>query len=87
MTASTPTPDREVPVDHADAVALARHLFHRYRARCFWHWRPDVVVGADDIAAILHGLRTNGDRQAWLDAARLEAACKGAVFRVDEPCR
>ena len=35
---------------------------------CFWHWRKDLEIGEPDIPAIVKGLRTNGNRQAFLEA-------------------
>jgi len=54
-----------------DRIALARRLFHDYYTMCFWHLRPDLEITADTLPAIIHGLRTNGNRQAFIDSAQL----------------
>ena len=52
-------------------LALAQQAFERFHSRCFWFMREDLRVGEEDIAAIIHGLRAHGNREAFLNAARL----------------
>lgn len=52
-------------------VERAQRLFEQYRAQCFWHMRPDLVVTDADLAAIVHGLRMHGGRAGFLAAEDL----------------
>ncbi len=52
-------------------VREARRAFHRFRARCFWSYRPDLVIGDGDVAWVAQQLRKYGNREAWRVAARL----------------
>jgi hypothetical protein len=61
-----------VPLSTARAfearIDRARRLYREYFTMCFWHWRKDLEIGEADIPAIVKGLRTNGNRQAFLEA-------------------
>jgi hypothetical protein len=52
-------------------LALAQQAFEQFHTRCFWFMREDLRVGEDDLEAIIHGLRVNGNREAFLIAAKL----------------
>lgn len=52
-------------------VREARRAFRRYRTRCFWSYRPDLVIGADDVGWVAEQLMKHGDREAWRVAAKL----------------
>jgi uncharacterized protein with von Willebrand factor type A (vWA) domain len=69
-------------------VREARKLYRAYYATCFWWARPDLVIGAADIAWVADGLRKHGGRDAWRAAARLEkpvgAAAKNASHQSRE---
>ncbi len=65
-----------------DPVALANQLFERHYARCFWHLRRDRPITRETIPLVVNGLRTNGGRQEFLDAARLEK-----LASADRSCR
>ena len=52
-------------------VREARRAFKRFRSTCFWSYRPDLVVGAADVAWVAEQLMKNGDREAWRAGARL----------------
>jgi hypothetical protein len=52
-------------------VREARRAFRRYRSTCFWSYRPDLVVGSEDIPWVAEQLRKYGNREAWRVAARL----------------
>lgn len=52
-------------------VREARRAFRRFRATCFWSYRPDLVVTANDIPWVVEQLRKHGGRDAWHVAARL----------------
>jgi len=53
-------------------VREARRAFRRFRATCFWSYRPDLVIGPDDVAWVAEQLRRHGTREAWPVAARLD---------------
>lgn len=49
----------------------ARRAFRRFHAQCFWSYRPDFLVGYDDIPWVAELLRKHGGREAWMLGARL----------------
>jgi hypothetical protein len=49
----------------------ARRVYRQYYAMCFWHWRRDLEITEADIPALVKALRTNGNRQAFVEAALL----------------
>lgn len=52
-------------------VREARRAFRRFRSPCFWSYRPDLVIGADDVAWVAEQLMKHGNREAWQVGARL----------------
>lgn len=58
-------------MDPRQKVELAQKLFREYRAACFWHCKPDLVVTEDLIDFVARGLRKHGSRQAFLASAAL----------------
>lgn len=52
-------------------VREARRAFRRFRSTCFWSYRPDLVIGADDVPWVAEQLRKYGNRDAWRVAAKL----------------
>ena len=52
-------------------VREARRAFRRFRATCFWSYRPDLRIGADDVAWVAEQLMKHGNREAWQVGARL----------------
>jgi hypothetical protein len=52
-------------------VREARRAFRRYRTMCFWSYRPDLVIRAEDVAWVGEQLMKHGDREAWRIGARL----------------
>jgi hypothetical protein len=52
-------------------VREARRAFRRYRHSCFWSYRPDLVIGAEDVAWVAEQLKKHGDREAWRLGHRL----------------
>lgn len=52
-------------------VREARRAFRRFRATCFWSYRPDLVIRSADIPWVAEQLKKNGNREAWRVAARL----------------
>ena len=66
-----------LPVENASALsvdarlALAREAFAEYKTHCFWYLKPDLEIDLEALPTIIAGLRQNGDRNAFLIAARL----------------
>jgi hypothetical protein len=52
-------------------VREARRAFHRFRATCFWSYRPDLVITAADVPWVADQLMKHGNRDAWRIGARL----------------
>ncbi len=68
MTEPLPAPATSILESRIDR---ARRLYREYFSMCFWHWRKDLEIREADIPAIVKGLRTNGDRQAFVEAGLL----------------
>jgi len=52
-------------------VREARRAFRRFRALCFWSYRPDLEIGADEVPWVTEQLMKHGNREAWEAAAKL----------------
>ena len=52
-------------------VREARRAFARYRTRCFWSVRPDLIITLGDVPWVAEQLMTHGDREAWHLGSRL----------------
>ena len=52
-------------------VREARRAFRRFRATCFWSYRPDLEIGAADVPWVAEQLMKHGNRDAWRTGARL----------------
>lgn len=52
-------------------VREARRAFRRFRVRCFWSYRSDLLIRADDVPWVAEQLMKHGDREAWRVGARL----------------
>lgn len=52
-------------------VREARRAFRRFRSTCFWSYRPDLVIGADDVPWVAEQLMKHGNREAWRVGAKL----------------
>jgi hypothetical protein len=59
------------PLTLPEKLALAQEAFEKYKTTCFWFLRDDLVVTEGNLHLIIKGLRTDGDREAFLLAARL----------------
>jgi hypothetical protein len=59
------------PLTTAEKLELAQQAFQRFHSRCFWFMREDLTVGEKDLDAIVRGLRTHGNREAFMIAGRL----------------
>lgn len=71
MNQTTKTPAAAPRLTMDEKLALANELFREYRAVCFWHMRPDLVVTEAVLPSIVEGLRTHGGKKGALAAARL----------------
>ncbi len=47
------------------AVRQDRRAFRRFHTSCFWSYRPDLVIGADDVEWVAEQLMKQGNREAW----------------------
>lgn len=52
-------------------VREARRAFRRFRATCFWSYRPDLKITAADVPWVADQLMKHGNREAWRTGARL----------------
>lgn len=52
-------------------VREARRAFRKYRSQCFWSYRSDLEIGAEDVGWVAEQLMKHGDREAWRVGARL----------------
>lgn len=52
-------------------VREARRAYRRFHASCFWSYRPDLVIRADDVPWVAEQLMKHGNREAWRIGARL----------------
>ena len=55
----------------AKKLALAQEAFCKYQTACFWFIRDDFQVTEKTLELVVKGLRSDGDRQAFLIAAKL----------------
>jgi len=52
-------------------LALAQEAFKRYKGACFWFMPDDFRVTKETLHIVIQGLRSDGNREAFLLAARL----------------
>ncbi len=52
-------------------VREARRAFRRFRTKCFWSYRPDLVIGIDDVPWVAEQLMKHGNREAWMIGSKL----------------
>lgn len=52
-------------------VREARRAFRRFRAMCFWSYRPDLEIGKRDVEWVARTLMKHGNREAWEVGRRL----------------
>jgi hypothetical protein len=52
-------------------VREARRAFRRFRTSCFWSYRPDLKISAQDIPWVAEQLMKHGNREAWRIGAKL----------------
>ena len=58
--------------EKATALDVAQRLFKENYINCFWHLKPDLIVTAEMLPAIVKGLRTYGGRNGALAAEELQ---------------
>ena len=66
-----PTPTFSPPRTPAERVELANRLYQLYRTQCFGHCPPDLVITEELIPLVIKGLRTEGDRAAFILSGKL----------------
>jgi hypothetical protein len=47
------------------AVREARRAYRRFHTSCFWSYRADLEIGAEDVCWVAEQLIRHGDREAW----------------------
>ncbi|MBU6365232.1 MAG: hypothetical protein KJT01_03390 [Gemmatimonadetes bacterium] len=52
-------------------VREARRAYRKFRTLCFWSYRPDLVIGPDDVPWVADQLMKHGNREAWGAGVRL----------------
>lgn len=68
MNASGATTEK---LDLAAKLVLARDAYRKYYIQCFWFLREDIEIGPETLPTIAKGLRSHGDRQAFIIAEKL----------------
>jgi hypothetical protein len=59
------------PRSRYERIELARRLYQRFHASCFWHCPEDLEITADDIPFVAKGLGTWGGRYGFMLARKL----------------
>ena len=54
-----------------EKLALAQEAFERFHTLCFWFMRDELRVSEQNLPAIIRGLRSHGNREAFQIADRL----------------
>ncbi|UCF41757.1 MAG: hypothetical protein JSW43_05380 [Gemmatimonadota bacterium] len=52
-------------------VREARRAFRRFRTMCFWSYRADLTITAEDVPWVAEQLMKHGNRAAWRVGAKL----------------
>lgn len=52
-------------------IREARRAYRRFYTECFWSYRPDLAIMADDVAWVAEQLKKHGSRTAWDVGTRL----------------
>ena len=52
-------------------VRDARRAYARFRATCFWSYKPDLRIRAADVPWVAEQLMKHGNREAWRIGERL----------------
>jgi hypothetical protein len=67
QTSTIPTPR-----DRGERLELARDLFRRFHAQCFWHSPRDLEISEDLIPFVVKGLRAHGGHLGLAMAEKLQ---------------
>ena len=59
------------PRDRSERLELARGLFRRFHAQCFWHSPRNLEISEDLIPFVVNGLRTHGGHLGFALAGKL----------------
>jgi hypothetical protein len=52
-------------------VREARRAYARFHPQCFWSYRPDLEITAEDVPWVAEQLMKQGGRDAWQAGAKL----------------
>ena len=77
-------PTVQAPRDRFERLELARELFRRFHAQCFWHSPRDLEISEDLIPLVVKGLRAHGGHIGFALAGQLLPA---ADERESRECR
>jgi hypothetical protein len=47
-------------------IREARRAYRRWRKRCFWSFRPELQITAEDVAWVAEQLMKHGDHEAFV---------------------
>lgn len=72
------------PQTRDDRLELARELYRRYHALCFWYSPSDLEITDDLIPLVAKGLRENGGHSGFALAGKLMS---NAVQPEEPECR
>lgn len=73
-----------VPRTSQERLKLARDVYQRFHARCFWQSPRDLEITEDRIPFVIDGLRKNGGRDGFKLAEYLRS---DAAEREPSGCR
>lgn len=82
--ADSHTPTIPTPDGGSERLEMARDLYRRYHAQCFWNSPLDLHISEGLIPFVAKGLRTNGGRRGFLLAGKLQGH---ASTRESPECR
>ena len=60
------------PRNRSERVELARELFRRFHAQCFWHSPRNLEITEDLISFVVKGLRTDDGHLGLVLAGKLQ---------------
>jgi hypothetical protein len=83
-TTTSRMPTAQAPRGRFERLELARELFRRFHAQCFWHSPRDLEIGEDLIPFVAKGLRAHGGHLGFALAGQLLA---DPVERESRECR
>jgi hypothetical protein len=65
-----------IATSKSERLELANRLYREYRAQCFWHSPPDLVITEDLIPLVVKGLRKHGGRRGFIVSKQLQPSRK-----------